>query len=527
MESSDFQLDTGQYLDVYAFQGKRNEAVSVTLVSEDFDSYLVILDQTGEILATDDDSGFGSDALVADLLLPADGRYYAWVYSVFAGETGDYLLELSNANENDGELPLKKVVDPEEGMTLMMKRKSRPLVQPRDILGLDFNWETIPDITRKKGDPFTDADRCKGSSAPYEAKVNVCVWTRPGYTGPGTGFPFNVTIYVEGFTDSTEMNEDDGITITPPAFVTKPIPAPGECVTFAKWVIITENASAGAKSIRAIATESGSGEPYGTEAEIGRDSEVMNVIGVRILPEYRFIKDGESTDFTKEVIPEGMVGVDSWGWDTPDGAGNSPSVRFFQLNNVTNALTKWYAFPDNACTASMMSTYQIKLSVKFGALVCAAEQVPLVVYLPEIPGETTVPILSGFPSCDDRGAGTLPWRVTGPGTLTRSAPKIVFNIHVASQFRNKVSSHEMVHVGQLTTGIGKNINTVAGFFPLIAGLTAKTEAALVTKIQNAFIQYSIIQDLLLLNLTPAMEKAAYGVSDPINPKYLYQNCGRF
>ncbi|OAD20545.1 bacterial pre-peptidase, partial [Candidatus Thiomargarita nelsonii] len=62
LETADFQLSTGQYLDVYTFQGEMDERVSIGLSSSEFDSYLRIMDSAGNVLRQDDDSAGDEDA---------------------------------------------------------------------------------------------------------------------------------------------------------------------------------------------------------------------------------------------------------------------------------------------------------------------------------------------------------------------------------------------------------------------------------------------------------------------------------
>jgi hypothetical protein len=58
-------------------------------------------------------------------------------------------------------------------------------------------------------------------------------------------------------------------------------------------------------------------------------------------------------------------------------------------------------------------------------------------------------------------------------------------------------------------------------------LTDATEAGLLTKINNAAMAWDSSQGSTYQSRLSSAEKDAYNVSDPIAPKYLYQNCGRF
>lgn len=86
--------DGGRRQDVYHFFGRAAETVTLTLESDDFDAYLVLLDaDTGEQLATDDDGAGGTNALLT-LTLPESGEYQVRATSFDAGETGAYTLRL-------------------------------------------------------------------------------------------------------------------------------------------------------------------------------------------------------------------------------------------------------------------------------------------------------------------------------------------------------------------------------------------------------------------------------------------------
>ena len=99
LDAFDKQLPSGQYFDVYSFAGEAGETIALELKSSGFDSYLRLLDENGNILTQDDDSGDGKDALINSFTLPETGEYYVWASSVFAGSQADYELTLDTAAE--------------------------------------------------------------------------------------------------------------------------------------------------------------------------------------------------------------------------------------------------------------------------------------------------------------------------------------------------------------------------------------------------------------------------------------------
>jgi hypothetical protein len=82
----------------YSFQGEAGSSVQITLTAEDIDTYLLLSDADGNVLATDDDGAGDLDSQI-DFNVPADGEYIitATTYAANNGMTGgigDYTLSL-------------------------------------------------------------------------------------------------------------------------------------------------------------------------------------------------------------------------------------------------------------------------------------------------------------------------------------------------------------------------------------------------------------------------------------------------
>lgn len=98
---SDPQLDDESHYDRYEFTGSRGDRVIITMVSEQFDPYLMLIDaDTLDQVSADDDSGGGLDARI-EVELPDSGRYLVVVNSVHADGLGSY--ELHFDTESAGE----------------------------------------------------------------------------------------------------------------------------------------------------------------------------------------------------------------------------------------------------------------------------------------------------------------------------------------------------------------------------------------------------------------------------------------
>lgn len=95
LEPGDLQLETGEYLDLHEVRADGPGMLAVAISSSEFDPYMALLDEAGEIVVEVDDSA-GHGLLVNETIeLPAAGLYTVAVTSAFPGETGTYLLELT------------------------------------------------------------------------------------------------------------------------------------------------------------------------------------------------------------------------------------------------------------------------------------------------------------------------------------------------------------------------------------------------------------------------------------------------
>lgn len=97
-------LDESPAGEAITFAGSEGDVVTITLTSEDFDPFLVLLDEDGEEIAVDDDGAGDLNAQIRGFELPTDGIYTIIVTS-FANRssgtpiTGDYTLSLQLGDE--------------------------------------------------------------------------------------------------------------------------------------------------------------------------------------------------------------------------------------------------------------------------------------------------------------------------------------------------------------------------------------------------------------------------------------------
>lgn len=92
LAATDTHMQTGEFADVYEFQGHAGITLNVAINSEAFDTYLLVVSPTGQVSDNDDSGGTRNSALSIDL--PHDGTYRVFVTSYRPGETGDYLLKV-------------------------------------------------------------------------------------------------------------------------------------------------------------------------------------------------------------------------------------------------------------------------------------------------------------------------------------------------------------------------------------------------------------------------------------------------
>jgi CHAT domain-containing protein/tetratricopeptide (TPR) repeat protein len=90
LDSTNETLKDGSYFQVHQFQGEAGEAIAIELTSDDFDSYLILLDPEENKIAENDDREASHAKIV--ITLPVTGTYTVIVTSYQPQESGDYSL---------------------------------------------------------------------------------------------------------------------------------------------------------------------------------------------------------------------------------------------------------------------------------------------------------------------------------------------------------------------------------------------------------------------------------------------------
>jgi hypothetical protein len=87
---------------VYNFVVEAGDSITVSLVSEEFDTYLEIIDPDGAIVVEDDDSGGNFDSRIADYTFAESGPHQILVRSYANAEGGNYDLRIQYNTASSG-----------------------------------------------------------------------------------------------------------------------------------------------------------------------------------------------------------------------------------------------------------------------------------------------------------------------------------------------------------------------------------------------------------------------------------------
>lgn len=99
LAKGDTTLEDGELADVYKIEGRSGDQVSITLVSEKFDTFLMLVQEgadDGLNVQNDDASDNQTDRSQIIQTLPADGVYTVYATSYESGEAGDYTLTIEH-----------------------------------------------------------------------------------------------------------------------------------------------------------------------------------------------------------------------------------------------------------------------------------------------------------------------------------------------------------------------------------------------------------------------------------------------
>lgn len=96
LSSSDPTMADGSHFDLYRIAGRSGQTLTITMRSDDFDTWLAVGRMSGgefEAIETDDDGAGGTDSQLA-FTFPTSGEYLIRANSLSSGETGGYTLSV-------------------------------------------------------------------------------------------------------------------------------------------------------------------------------------------------------------------------------------------------------------------------------------------------------------------------------------------------------------------------------------------------------------------------------------------------
>ncbi|MCI5151011.1 MAG: hypothetical protein D3916_16780 [Candidatus Electrothrix sp. MAN1_4] len=169
LSNSDYQLSSGQYVDVYTLSGEQGQSISILLNSSSFSGLLRIFDSQGNLVR--------EATSIENFILPATGTYYLWVSSIF-GSTGGYSLSFSNGGDNSIQKSSSSEFgnDAEEGVQLFIQETGtgggRTVQRNAAFSEMAAAAE---ESDPRKGAKFSNPYRKQGDTTHYPASVKVTV----------------------------------------------------------------------------------------------------------------------------------------------------------------------------------------------------------------------------------------------------------------------------------------------------------------------------------------------------------------
>ncbi len=97
-DSIDGMLTNSNLSARFPLEGVAGEVVSITLRSDDFDSYLILEDPNGFEIATNDDGAGNLNSLIGPFIFPVDGIYTIVATSLSRSDTGAFTLSVATTD---------------------------------------------------------------------------------------------------------------------------------------------------------------------------------------------------------------------------------------------------------------------------------------------------------------------------------------------------------------------------------------------------------------------------------------------
>ena len=101
LDSNSNLLPDNSYFNAHTFEGQAGQRISIAMISEQVDSYLLLYGPNQEFLGENDDTDNSRNARL-EVTLPTNGTYFVFANSYGASEQGQYELSISSLSSTSG-----------------------------------------------------------------------------------------------------------------------------------------------------------------------------------------------------------------------------------------------------------------------------------------------------------------------------------------------------------------------------------------------------------------------------------------
>lgn len=102
LQNGDEVAPDGSLYDVHTFEGQTGQEVTISLESNDFDTYLAVVSPSGDLIAESDDVSQSNTNSAVQRSLPSSGTYTVVVNAYSASERGRYTLLVTSSEGSSG-----------------------------------------------------------------------------------------------------------------------------------------------------------------------------------------------------------------------------------------------------------------------------------------------------------------------------------------------------------------------------------------------------------------------------------------
>ncbi|MEO1350651.1 MAG: CHAT domain-containing tetratricopeptide repeat protein [Cyanobacteria bacterium J06635_15] len=99
LETGDLAFEDGSLYDVHPFEGESGQAITIHMMSDEFDTYLILVNAEGEAIGRNDDSTSLETNSTLTILLPETGTYRIIANAFDATGQGNYQITVSIASD--------------------------------------------------------------------------------------------------------------------------------------------------------------------------------------------------------------------------------------------------------------------------------------------------------------------------------------------------------------------------------------------------------------------------------------------